>query len=225
MSTRPRRGRVDTKFTRVRRRRTTCTDLISPRQYGQTASCSRSYSASLATAFGWRIGETGGSLVIRKGHRSHGTEGLVPERPAVDSAGRNRHPVLVLPFGRRITAAAVLVGLSIGRVGLCAGWEPTPQARMACCTEGDDCPMHQPAVGSTTTVTQAEADRCCSAADRGDTTPSTSRFVAVVSLEPVVSPISLVALPAGTPFDTWRTLVPPLASQVPTHLLLSVFLI
>jgi hypothetical protein len=120
----------------------------------------------------------------------------------------------------------LLLGLSVGRVGLCAGWEPTPQARMACCTEGDDCPMHKPAVqGSTTSVTQAEADQCCSASDRGDRATSTSPFVAVASVGPAVSAISLVAPVAGTPFETWRALVPPLVSPVPTHLRLSVFLI
>ena len=132
----------------------------------------------------------------------------------------------VLLFTRRIATAALIFLLSAGGSALCAGWEATPQARMACCTDDGACPMHKSeASGSTRVVSQAEADSCCAASERGDSTPSASSFVPVVSLGPVVGSIAVFALPARFSFEAWRAVVHLPGSQVPKHLLLSVFLI
>ncbi len=140
---------------------------------------------------------------------------------------RAHHPIQVL-LTRRLAASALIFFLSAGGFGLCAGWEATPEARMVCCVGVGACPMHKSTArdaDATHMVSQADADSCCAASERDDSTPSSSAFVPVVSLGPVVSPISAVAPPTGTPFDARRALVPLPGSQVPKHLLLSVFLI
>ena len=121
-----------------------------------------------------------------------------------------------------------MVFLSGGPSGLCAGWEPTPEARMACCLDEATCPMHHKSSATGRAgdaVTQAQADSCCAASDGDDSAASASAFVPVVSLGPVTSPIS----DAGSPPDAWldsrRDAVPLPGSHVPKHLLLSVFLI
>lgn len=86
--------------------------------------------------------------------------------------------------------------------------------------------MHQGASGGTATaVTQAEADACCAASDQDDSTPSRAVFVPVTALGPVASPVALVSPPPRAQIDGWRLVVPRAAGGVPTHVLLSVFLI
>jgi hypothetical protein len=130
-------------------------------------------------------------------------------------------------FARPISAAALTVVLASGGFGLCAGWAATAEARMACCTEGERCPMHAPkSDGTTRVVTQADADACCAAASAQDgATPSTSAFVPVASLGPLVSPVTIPDPHTRTSVDARHALVPLLASHVSKHLLLSVFLI
>ena len=97
---------------------------------------------------------------------------------------------------------------------------------MACCAKGGDCPMHRSAQGSGSTIviTQADANSCCAASERRDSTPSPT-FVPTAALALVVSPVA-VALPSTVvPADPWHALVPLPSSQVPRHLLLSVFLV
>lgn len=143
-----------------------------------------------------------------------------------DPPNRGVDPVLLL--ARRIAATALIVFLAAGGFGVCAGWAATPEARMACCADGGACPMHtSPDRGASATgvVSQAEADSCCAASERDDSTPSTSGFVPLVSLGPVVSPVPVVVPETNALFDAWRAPVPLSGSHVPTHLLLSVFLI
>ncbi len=83
-----------------------------------------------------------------------------------------------------------------------------------------------PTAGSATiaTVGQAEADTCCAASER----PDPYQPSAVVIAAPIVSPLAALAEPPSTPLVgmDWHRPPPLLASrQVPTHLLLSVFLI
>lgn len=136
--------------------------------------------------------------------------------------------VIRRPVMSRIVTATLVILLSSGGLGLCAGWDAAPEARMACCVSGDTCPMHESSAagtGAATFVSQAQADSCCAASERDDSTPSASAFVPVVSRVPLVGPVAPAAPPTGTPFDVWRGLVPRPGSQVPKHLLLSVFLI
>jgi hypothetical protein len=128
--------------------------------------------------------------------------------------------------------AAFVVALTLAAAGWaeCAGWQASPEARMACCLGSADCPMHgstEPGAGSESVVTQAQADSCCAASDTNDSTPSAGTFSLSLSAALVPSALStLVPITAPpTSFDAWRTHVPLPVGQVPKHVLLSVFLI
>jgi hypothetical protein len=138
------------------------------------------------------------------------------------------HPRRVLSFGRRLSAVVLALALVASQAGVCAGWMPTPEARMACCSEDGPCPMHKSESedGPTRVVTQVEADRCCAASEREDSTPSQSNAgFFFLTLAVALSPIpALLPEPEPQP-HTWRASVPIPASHVPKHLLLSVFLV
>lgn len=130
-------------------------------------------------------------------------------------------------LARRIGAIALVLFISGGDAALCAGWEMTAEARMACCVSGA-CAMHQSdqhGSAPADTVSQAEADSCCVASESADPTPTSPVFAMVLpSAIPVqqlfafVSPLILMA-------DTAREPIPLSGSLVPRHLLLSLFLI
>ncbi len=127
----------------------------------------------------------------------------------------------------RVVSAIVALVLTAGGVRLCAGWEATSDARMACCTKRSACAMRRGAPDSKATrVTQAQADACCAAADRPESTPSSA---AIVLHPPLVSVAALVvALASTTTLEPeWgsATSPPGFRTGVPRHLLLSVFLI
>ena len=129
-------------------------------------------------------------------------------------------------------AAALVLVLTIGNVGWaeCAGWEPTPEARMACCSASGACPMHKAAERDTSperVVTQAHADSCCAASDKDDSTPSALAFSISLSAALVASPIPAMGPVTAppVPLDAWRAHVPLPGGQVSKHLLLSIFLI
>jgi hypothetical protein len=123
--------------------------------------------------------------------------------------------------------AAVLT-LCVGNVAVCAGWQATAEARMACCTNGTTCPMHKSeSRGSAATrgITQAQADSCCA-------TASASAQSSVATPNYVLS--NVTAVPATPRFDApapvfdrqqWRILAALPPSPVPRHLLLSVLLV
>jgi hypothetical protein len=129
---------------------------------------------------------------------------------------------------RRLAAIAAVLALCLGNVAVCAGWQATPEARMACCTNGTSCPMHKSQShrsGSTRAVSQAQADTCCAAAsDRTQSPVSSLSFVlanptALPAATPFVVPVAVPAL------EEWRALVPLPVSPVPKHLLLSILLV
>jgi hypothetical protein len=131
----------------------------------------------------------------------------------------------------RRSAALVLV-LTLGAAGWaeCAGWQATPEARLACCSGSGDCPMHgssESSAGSERVVTQAQADSCCAASETNDSMPSSGAFS--LSLSAALLPSTLTTLaPITAPlasFDAWRTHVPLPIGHVSKHVLLSVFLI
>jgi hypothetical protein len=116
-----------------------------------------------------------------------------------------------------------------GNVAICAGWAATPEERMACCAEGGECPMHKREShdsASGRVLTQIEADACCAASERENSSPSTPTFVAAMSIA-VLGPG--IVLPASVPAlvlsDDWRTYSPLRTPPVPKHVLLSVFLV
>ncbi|MEQ1908113.1 MAG: hypothetical protein ABMA15_04780 [Vicinamibacterales bacterium] len=139
------------------------------------------------------------------------------------------HPTLVDLLFRR--AAALVVALTLGAAGWaeCAGWQATPEARMACCSDSDVCPMHgspEPGSGFGRVVTQAQADNCCAASDTDDSTPSAGAFSLSLSAALVTSRLATMApVTTPAPLDAWRAHVPLPGAHVPKHVLLSVFLL
>ena len=140
------------------------------------------------------------------------------------------HPKCVERVLRRTAALVVVLALSAAGWAECAGWQASPEARMACCSGSGDCPMHgstEPGASSERVVTQAQADNCCAASDADDSTPSAGAFSLSFSAALVPSTPSSLATITAPPasFDAWRTHVPLPIGQVPKHVLLSVFLI
>jgi hypothetical protein len=140
------------------------------------------------------------------------------------------HSRVVEQLLRRTVALVVAITLGAAGWAECAGWQATPEARMACCSASGDCPMHGSAesgTGSERVVTQGQADSCCAASDTNDSTPSPGAFSLLLSAALVNSTLTtlapIVAPPAS--FEAWRTHVPLSVGQVPKHVLLSVFLI
>ena len=98
---------------------------------------------------------------------------------------------MTVRFSRRLSAVLLTLALAAGQAGVCAGWMPTPEERMACCSDDGPCPMHKSESedGPTRDVTQAEADRCCAASEHEDSTPSQSYAGFFLTLAVALSPI------------------------------------
>jgi hypothetical protein len=137
------------------------------------------------------------------------------------------HPNDVEVFARRVTAVALVFAFVAGNLAVCAGWETTPEARMACCANARTCPMHKSDSQHATTraVSQREADRCCAASERGGSTPTSSSFAPSMTVTLVASPLPPIVPIPPLHVASWRALVPLHVSTVPTHLLLSVLLV
>ena len=129
-------------------------------------------------------------------------------------------------FGHRLSAVFLMLALAASQAGLCAGWTPTPESRMACCAESGACPMHQAdSRGTAHAVTQVEADSCCAASEGNQSAPSPTSIPLPVTLAVLVGPVSDL-LPVAQPRPAaWASSVPPPAAPIPKHLLLSVFLV
>jgi hypothetical protein len=128
---------------------------------------------------------------------------------------------------RRVAAMAAVLTLSLGNVALCAGWQPAPEARMACCHDDASCPTHTPeshGSGSKRHVTQTQADNCCAASERND--PGTAGVSLVASATFALAPasITVVVNPKAPARQRSRVFVSP-ASSIRKHLLLSVLLV
>jgi hypothetical protein len=111
----------------------------------------------------------------------------------------------------------------------CAGWLSTPEARMACCANEQECPLHKSdrrLSPSSQKVSQTDADQCCATSEHGDSLPSSAKVTGAfdsLALIPSVLPIAFVS-PLARVDELHEA-----ASSPPTgrsrHLLLSVFLI
>ena len=130
---------------------------------------------------------------------------------------------------RRLSAVLLAAGLLAGNAAVCAGWMATPEARMACCADGGECPMHKGdshRSGSERVLTQAQADSCCASAEGQNSNQSNPSFVTAITA--AVLGVGVV-LPANVPAlvlsDAWRTSAPIPIAPVPKHVLLSVFLV
>ena len=129
---------------------------------------------------------------------------------------------------RHIAAVVAVLALGAGNVAVCAGWQATAKARMACCMSSTTCPM-QSSEGhehtSKRSVSQTQADGCCAASSqrRESSSPGSSFAISnVVALVPVAVfsvPTTVVSPQAS------RARAPFRVSSVPKHLLLSVFIV
>jgi hypothetical protein len=122
-----------------------------------------------------------------------------------------------------------MFGLMAGNVAVCAGWLPTAEARMACCADEAECPMHKGdshRSGSERVLTQAQADSCCAAAEGRNSNQSNPSFVTAITA--AVLGVGVV-LPANVPAlvlsNARRTSAPIPIAPVPKYVLLSVFLV
>jgi hypothetical protein len=128
---------------------------------------------------------------------------------------------------RRATAVLALLALCAGNVAVCAGWQSTAEARMACCKSAMHCPMHESdgrGHGSHAGITQKDADDCCAAAPQRRDSDATARTFVIAGVMP--APAIPFASPIAAPVPPmWRAVVPLRGSPVPRHLLLSVLLV
>ena len=145
-----------------------------------------------------------------------------------DTARRIQHPTNVVVLSRRLAAIAAVLTLCAGNLAVCAGWQASPEARMACCQDESTCPMHKSAGHGSPAhhqVTQTQADNCCAGSEQSESATTRQALVSsgVVALAPAT--MTLVVMPTVAALEEWRALVPLRVSTVPKHLLLSVFLV
>ena len=130
---------------------------------------------------------------------------------------------------RRLAALALTFGLVTGNAAICAGWMPTPEARIACCADGAECPMHKGhshSSASERVLTQAQADSCCASAEGQNSNQSNPSSVTAITAAVLGAGVVLPAnIPALVLSDAWRTSAPIPIARVPKHVLLSVFLV
>ena len=99
---------------------------------------------------------------------------------------------------------------------------------MACCEDETHCPMHanKPnAVKTGARVSQIDADNCCASAEQSSTVPLTASGVASVTPAVLGNQIPAVGPDVALFRENLNALPLVDVSSVPTHLLLSVFLI
>ena len=123
----------------------------------------------------------------------------------------------------RLTALVLATVLSVGNVAVCAGWAATPEARMACCVGGSECPMHSGGHDHGT-MSQADADSCCAASET-DRSQSSPLALAALSVSPVTLwTMAVVSEPARSSILA-DPFAPPHLNQRARYLLLSVLLV
>ncbi len=145
-----------------------------------------------------------------------------------DTASLVEHPKRVLRLIQRLSAVALTLALVAGNAAICAGWMPTPEARMACCADRGECPMHKGdshRSGSGRVLTQAQADSCCASSERETSNQSNPSLAAVTAAVLGVGISLPTRVPALVLSDAWRTSAPLPVAPVPRHVLLSVFLV
>jgi hypothetical protein len=146
-----------------------------------------------------------------------------------DSVPAVEHPRAVVRLVQRLATIALAFALMAGNAAVCAGWMPTPEARMACCADGAECPMHKGdshRSGSQRVLTQAQADSCCASSEDKTSNQSSPTFVAAITAAVLGNGM---VVPASVPplvlSDAWRTSAPLPVAPVAKHVLLSVFLV
>jgi hypothetical protein len=121
----------------------------------------------------------------------------------------------------------MILVLAGGHVAECEGWLATPEARMACCANEQECPMHKAGQHSSGSVriSQSDADQCCARSEPGDSMPTSVKASAVDGPALILISLSGSLASPATWFDTpiERVSHPPTSRS--RHVLLSVFLI
>jgi hypothetical protein len=136
---------------------------------------------------------------------------------------------VVVTFSRRASVFTLTLALVIGNAALCAGWAPTPEARMACCAD-PDCPMHKAESSDSDgqpPLTQAQADSCCAWSESRHSSGSPAPTQVVMISAAVLGPANMLAMqaPELTIREAWRYAASHRADPVPKYVLLSVFLV
>jgi type IV pilus biogenesis protein CpaD/CtpE len=130
-------------------------------------------------------------------------------------------------LSRRLPAVLLTIALVGGNAALCAEWAATPEARMSCCSDDADCPMHKSdrsASDSHRGMSQAQADSCCASSERNSSSQSTQTFTLTIPSGSISESVVLPAtVSAAVAREWWR--VPLSKSSIPKHVLLSVFLV
>lgn len=125
----------------------------------------------------------------------------------------------------RTVAALIVVALLGPSVAPCAGWQPTPEARMDCCVEGQ-CPDELTAdAGRSAPKSQAEADQCCATAEQKHQQGSAQSVDAAFVLLQPVAPVTTPSIDVPLPGRTLRHEAPVHPPPTPLHVLFSVFLV
>jgi hypothetical protein len=155
---------------------------------------------------------------------------LAIEDHSFDRASTAEHPIGVLKLVQRLAALMLTFALVAGNAAaMCAGWKPTAEARMACCADGVECPMHKGnshRSGAERVLTQAQADSCCASSEGKNSNQSSPTFVAAITAAVLGDGIILPAnVPALVLSGEWRTSAPISVEPVPKHVLFSVFLV
>lgn len=138
------------------------------------------------------------------------------------------HAKWVRAVVRHVIVLAVMAAAVVGDLRLCAGWTSTPEARMDCCEDESDCPMHSgqtPPGGHRQAHSQAQADACCAISEQGSSS-STSQVTTVQQPAVLVSiaggpAVVLVPAASSESRQPLATNSPPIAR----HLLLSVLIV
>jgi hypothetical protein len=141
------------------------------------------------------------------------------------SRGGIPHPTYVAWALKHAAILVLALATAAGNLAACGGWQLTPEARMACCTEGAECPMHRRDGdrGASQQMSQAAADACCASSEDQDAT-SSANYVLAAAEALSVETFPALALSAWEPALVLAESPPPPRS-ISRHLFLSVFLI
>ncbi len=134
----------------------------------------------------------------------------------------------IVTLARHCSAALLTVVMMAGNFGVCAGWVATAEARMACCKNGESCPMaHSGGDGSgAPALTQSQADACCASSEPDGATPSTAPAASAITVAVLGLGVVAPQPPRIDRFHPASSADPPtVATAVARHVLLTVFLI
>lgn len=139
-----------------------------------------------------------------------------------------QHPRRVLRSLTRLAALTMVLVLVGGHLAACQGWLSTAEARMACCADEQECPMHKAgrhSSGPNHRISQSDADSCCATSERGESMPTSVKASVADGLALIPVSLAGVLSRAETRFDNPTEPVSSPPTSRSRHVLLSVFLI